>query len=186
MKHVHFLLPTLAWVLTLISLDACSSTTDPGTKDPIDTTSHNSDTIVTYDNGDGSTRAPSATRRYDSTKGGVQITAIYYNQGLNETIYGLADEWVVLQAARPTRIAGWRLNAGDAGQDYPQLPDRFPDTISGSLTIYTHEGPTNPTTPSLALHIASNRWIWNNAEPDTARLYDSSGAVVSTFTYDVP
>ncbi len=179
MKHIHFLLLPIACVLILISLDACSSSTDPGTKDPIDTTSHGTDTNVTYDNGDGTTRAPSAKRRYDSAKGGVQITAIYYHQTRNDSAYGLNDEWVVLQTARPTRTAGWRLNAGDAGQDSP-----LPDTIFTTLTIYTREVPTNPVGLSQAFHI-TNRWIWNNTDPDTARVYDNTGAIVNAFTYDV-
>lgn len=172
MKHIPFLLPMLACTLTLPSLDACSSSTDPGTKSPADTT-------VTYDKGD-STRPPSAKRLYDGARGGVQITAIFYDQALNESATGLLDEWVIIQTTRPVRTAGWWLNAGDDGQNYV-----LPDTISGSLTVYTHDGPTNPTGATMALHLNPVRWIWNNKDPDTARVYDDKDSVVSTFIYDV-
>ncbi len=152
--------------LAVLLLAACSSSApsyqvapDP---DPVDTL-----------------QLPVARKTYDEGRGGAQLTAIYYNQGTNSERAGINDEWIIIESRGDISTAGWMLDAGDANQRYA-----LPDAIHGRLYVYTHAGPaggTNDTT--FALNLAGNRWIWNNAEPDTARLYDGSGAVIDIMTY---
>ncbi len=149
-----------AVALAALVLAACSSNaTDPNTPPTPDP------------------EPPAVKKPYDTARGGLQITAIYYDQARNLSVDTLEDEWIVLETLSPVRTAGWSIDAGDAKQRFP-----LPDTIRRALRIYTKNGPPNPTGEVLALHRGS--WIWNNAEPDTARLYDASGNVVDIMTYD--
>jgi hypothetical protein len=82
-------------------------------------------------------------------------------------------------AIRQGSIAGWKLNAGDAGQDYA-----LPDTLHHRLTIYTHAGRGSATdTTTLPLGLSGGKWIWNNSDPDTAWVLDDKGVVVDSLSY---
>lgn len=163
----------ISGMLVLISMFwmACSTANvnapspNPNNNDP------NTDTLSTDD-------APAAGHGYDVARGGVQITKIYYNQRLNKEKYGLEneDEWIILEAAGNLPTNGWWLNAGDSGQNYP-----LPDTIYRKLYIYTKRGPGYENDTIMTLKKGS--WIWNNAAPDTAWLYDANMNVVDSMSY---
>lgn len=123
-----------------------------------------------------SPQGPAAKRQYNASKGGVQITAIYYDQTKNGDSTGTMDEWVVIESDHPRRIAGWKLDANDPSQQYS-----LPDSIQSKLTVYTREGPSVPVGETLALHLSS--WIWNNAEPDTARIFDANKTLMDSLSY---
>ncbi|HVZ38649.1 MAG TPA: lamin tail domain-containing protein [Candidatus Kapabacteria bacterium] len=161
MKHTYFL-PILCAAL----LAACSSSATNPSPSPQDTTH-----VPT----DSTDLLPAARQNYDSARGGVQITKIYYDQARNGSITGTTDEWAVIQTDRPQRIAGWTLDADD-GQRFP-----LPDSIHSKLTVYTRSGPTNPQGEVLILHL--NSWIWNNTTPDTARIFDSAGTERAKLSY---
>jgi hypothetical protein len=119
------------------------------------------------------------TRIYNSSRGGVQIVNIYFDQGSNADLFGIDDEWVVLQANGNVSTKGWELDAGsNDGQHYD-----LPDSIYGTLTIYTHAVPGGNTREKIGLGVAGNRWIWNNSEPDVARIYDERGSLVDAMSY---
>ncbi|MBS1914009.1 MAG: hypothetical protein JST22_18625 [Bacteroidetes bacterium] len=163
MKHTYFL-PILCAAL----LAACSSSATNPSASPQDTTH-----VPT----DSTDLLPVAKQNYDSTRGGVQITKIYYDQVKNGTITGDTDEWVVIQTDRPQRTAGWTLDADD------KQVFALPDSIHSKLTVYTRNGPASPQGEVLPLHL--NVWIWNNTKADTARIFDSAGAERSKLSYDV-
>jgi hypothetical protein len=145
---------SLLSLLLAATLAACSSTSDP------------TPTVQS---------PPVKKRDYDPARGGVQITAIYYDQAKNSEITGVNDEWIVLESQNDTPTTGWHLDAGDIYQFYD-----LPETLHRRLYIYTRAGVgTSDTTMALGL----SRWIWNNEDPDTARLYDADGSLVDTFTY---
>ena len=157
----------LSILSTSLIMASCAGSivTDPG--DPVD---HNVETHK---------------QEYNTTRGGVQIIAIYYNQTQNRDSFGLAapDEWIILKSDRKVDTKGWKLNAGDKSQDYP-----LPATINGRLYIFTHDSsnaPANVTTggATMSLHRDPNTWIWNNSDHDTARLYDEKGVMVDSLTY---
>ena len=118
---------------------------------------------------------PSIKKAYDATKGGVQITHVYYNQTLNDSLTGVNDEWVVLESSGHTSIDGWVLDAGDDQRFTLQ------GAIHGRLLVYTKEGPTTSNEEWVAQH--RKVWIWNNSEPDTARLYNNNGDLIDSMTY---
>lgn len=119
---------------------------------------------------------PTKKKQYDAAKGGVQITAIYYNQGENLRLTGLNDEWIVIESDRDISLEGWVLDASD-GQRFP-----FDRSIHRKLVIYTRQGPTG--TPSdTTVAMDRGNWIWNNSEPDIATLFDEEGRVVDRMTY---
>jgi len=119
---------------------------------------------------------PSHKRQYNTARGGVQITKVFYNQDSNRIVTGLNDEWVLIESDRDTSLDGWVLDASD-GQRIT-----FNRSIHRKLLVYTKQGP--PGTPSDTT-VAMNRgsWIWNNADHDTATLFDDDGKVVDTMTY---
>jgi hypothetical protein len=152
--------PFIFLMALAISLSACSSATDPDTTpDPV-------------------LHAPVISRAYDAARGGVQITQIYFHQDSNRIVYGLEDEWVVLESDATRSIEGWQLNAGDAGQSYD-----LPDTMHRKLIIYTHAGTGAATDTTWPLGLSSGKWIWNNSDPDTAWVFDRDGAVIDSMTY---
>jgi hypothetical protein len=121
--------------------------------------------------------APIIVRNYDTTRGGVQITQIAYDQIANGRT-GVADEYIVLQSDGTKSIHGWSLNAGDPGQDYD-----LPDTIFSKLYVYTHTAPDPGSKTECGLNLAPSKYIWNNSEPDTAILYDASSKMIDRLTY---
>lgn len=150
MRPTSILLP----LLLTTALMACSSTSEPAP------------TVQS---------PPAAKRDYDPVRGGVQITAVYYDQDANQATTGLYDEWLVLESQGDASTAGWHIDADDAKQFYS-----LPSTIHGTLSIYTRKGPgASDTTMALDL----SKWIWNNTDPDTARLYDDRDSLVDTFAY---
>lgn len=89
-----------------------------------------------------------------------------------------SDEYAVItnRDFMPINLQGWRLNAGDQGQNF-----RFPDYVLApgqSCRVYTNE--SHPETCGFSF--GSGRAIWNN-RGDTGYLYDSSGAEVSRYSY---
>jgi hypothetical protein len=118
---------------------------------------------------------PASKRPYDSARGGLQITAIYYNQKQNRAITGFEDEWIVLESSTPVSLEGLVLDASDH--------QRFPlhGTLNGRLYVYTRYGPVPPNDSSLTLHYGN--WIWNNTKPDIATIFDSQGQVIDMMTY---
>ncbi len=121
---------------------------------------------------------PKIAQTYDTMKGGVQIVEIAPDQTKNGIATSDTDEWVVLQSDRARRISGWMLYAGDPSQTY-----ELPDSIIGKLTIYTHSAPHPTSKLEFSLGLAAGKWIWNNSVADTARIFDSTGQLVSTLSY---
>lgn len=162
---LRYLLAPSALALLIAS---CSTSTEPTTVNPIDTT------IVTR-----KPEGPSIRRDYNAARGGVQITRIYYDQNANFDSTGLLDEWIVLESNAVVNTAGWTLNAGDSGQNYP-----LRNPLNRKLILYTHTlhaGLGDDTTQWLG--ISPGRWIWNNSDPDTAWIYDANHNVVDSLSY---
>jgi hypothetical protein len=162
---LSYIAPTFALVLTIA---ACSSSTEPQTSNPVDTT------VVAR-----KPEGPSIRRDYDAARGGVQITRIYYDQKANFDSTGLEDEWIVLESNTVVNTAGWTLNAGDAGQNYP-----LRNPLNRKLILYTHTihaSLGDDTTQWLG--ISPGRWIWNNSEPDTAWIFDANHNVIDSLSY---
>jgi|GEM_PF-2963769 len=92
--------------------------------------------------------------------------------------YGLEneDEWIVLEAAGNFPTKGWKIDADDNGQRYA-----LPDTIYRKLYVYTKQGPGYVNDTIMTLNKGS--WIWNNTEPDTARIFDANGNLVDLMSY---
>jgi len=89
-----------------------------------------------------------------------------------------SDEYAEItnRGPNPVNLAGWRLNAGDPGQDFV-----FPDFViqpGQSCRVYTNE--YHPETCGFSFGIG--RAIWNN-KGDCGYLYDASGALVSRYCY---
>ncbi len=155
----RLLLPSL---ITALLLGACSSSNNPTSTLP---------PSVTH-------AIPAVTKAYDPARGGLQITAIYYDQNKNLDSAGLLDEWIVLTTDHQLQTAGWMLNAGDVNQNYP-----LPDSIRHTWTIYTRQGPAQQSDSTQALNL--NVWIWNNTAPDTARIFNELGGVMDSLSYDL-
>lgn len=105
----------------------------------------------------------------------VQITGINYDGAVPRVE---SDEYVVITntGAGVINLGGWRLNAGDPGQDFG-----FPgfDLQPGqSCRVYTNEH--HPETCGFSF--GSGRAIWNN-DGDCGYLYDNTGAQVSQRCY---
>jgi hypothetical protein len=76
----------------------------------------------------------------------------------------------------PVNIGGWRLNAGDPGQDF--VFPSFDLQAGQSCRVYTNENHPE----HCGFSFGSGRAIWNN-KGDCGYLYDSSGAEVSKYCY---
>jgi micrococcal nuclease len=114
------------------------------------------------------TEAPSA-------PGDVKITYIYYDGQVKQVE---SDEYAVVKnlGGSPVNLSGWRLNAGDPGQDFG-----FPDFVlqpGQECRVYTNEHHPE----SCGFSFGSGKAIWNN-KGDCGHLYDSTGAEVSTYCY---
>lgn len=155
-------------MLATVLLAACSSTTEPTDSKP-DPIPQQEDT-------------PSIKRPYNTTRGGVQITSIYYDQKKNDTSksYHLFDEWIILEADGNVSTTGWKLDANDRDQHPP-----LPDTIYRKLYIYTRNGPGYENDTIMTLKRGSTAWIWNNTDADTARIFNAAGELVDSMTYKV-
>ncbi|MCB8980705.1 MAG: thermonuclease family protein [Ardenticatenaceae bacterium] len=107
--------------------------------------------------------------------GDVQLTFIFYD-GLVSQVE--SDEYAVItqNGGSPVNIGGWRLNAGNPGQDFT-----FPgfDLQPGqSCRVYTNE--YHPDTCGFSF--GSGQAIWNNGG-DCGYLFDNTGAQVSQRCY---
>ena len=108
--------------------------------------------------------------------GNVQITSIFYDGAVSRVE---SDEYAVItnNGGSPVNLGGWRLNAGDQGQDFS-----FPgiDLQPGqSCRVYTNQ--VHPDSCGGGT-FGSGRAIWNN-DGDCGMLYDSTGAEVSRYCY---
>jgi hypothetical protein len=89
-----------------------------------------------------------------------------------------SDEYAVIAntGTAAINLGGWRLNAGDGGQDFT-----FPSFDLGpgqSVRIYTNEHHPE----SGGFSFGSGRAIWNN-DGDCGHLYDQGGAEVDSYCY---
>jgi len=105
----------------------------------------------------------------------VIIQTVYYDGQVSRVE---SDEYAVIANAGSAsiNIGGWRLNAGDPGQDF-----RFPGVELGpgqSVRVYTNQ--VHP--ESGGFSFGSGRAIWNN-KGDCGVLFDASGQVVSEYCY---
>lgn len=118
--------------------------------------------------------APSEPEPPAST-GNVTIVHVHYD-GAEPRYEG--DEYAVIRnnGGQPVNIGGWRLNAGDRGQDFT-----FPSHVlapGAECRVYTDE--IHPQYCGFSFGRGSA--IWNN-QGDCGYLYDTSGAVVSSYCY---
>lgn len=101
------------------------------------------------------------------------ISYVYYD-GQERRTEG--DEYAVVKNAGGSEInmKGWRLNAGDRGQDF-----YFPSYVlkaGASVRIYTNR------TVKGAFSFRSRRAIWNN-DGDCGYLFNASGKQASSYCY---
>ncbi len=90
-----------------------------------------------------------------------------------------ADEYVELsnQGAAHTDISGWKISAGQSGQDFV-----FPanTVLASGQTIRVYTDQVHPETGGFSF--GSGRAIWNN-KGDVAHLFTAAGAEVATLAY---
>lgn len=122
------------------------------------------------------TEAPPSEAVPEPTRGGVAITTIYYD---GKVIRVESDEYIEItnQGDEPVDLTGWKINAGDEGQDF-FFPSGFVMQPGQACRIYTNED--HPETCGLSF--SNSRAIWNN-KGDTGYLYDAQGGVVSEWSY---
>jgi endonuclease YncB( thermonuclease family) len=107
--------------------------------------------------------------------GEVKITYVYYD-GVVPRVE--SDEYAVIKntGGSAVNLGGWRLNAGDEGQDF-----WFPGYELGpgqECRVYTNE--SHP--ESGGFSFGSGKAIWNN-KGDCGHLYSADGVEVSTYCY---
>jgi hypothetical protein len=107
--------------------------------------------------------------------GNVQITYIYYD-GQEPRYEG--DEYAVIKniGGRGVNLNGWRLNAGDTGQDY-----YFPSYTmqpGQECRVYTDEYHSE----WCGFNFDSGKALWSNSG-DCGYLYNDVGNLVSTYCY---
>jgi len=90
-----------------------------------------------------------------------------------------SDEWVAVQNVGGTAIdiGGWRINAGDPGQDFT-FPGGFVLQPGGACRVYTNE--SHPETCGLSF--GNGRAIWANSG-DCGFLYRQDGSEASRYCY---
>lgn len=106
----------------------------------------------------------------------VIIQSIFYD---GEVYRVESDEYAVIAntGTAATNIGGWRLNAGDPGQDFT-FPN-FTLAPGQACRVYTNEHHAE----SCGFSFGSGRAIWNNKDGDCGTLYDASGKEVSNYCY---
>lgn len=89
-----------------------------------------------------------------------------------------SDEYAVIAniGTASTNLSGWRLNAGDNGQDF-YFPT-FELSPGMSIRVYTNEHHPQ----SGGFSFGSGKAIWNN-KGDCGQLFDTSGVQVAEFCY---
>lgn len=110
-----------------------------------------------------------------ATAGKVVIRYIFYDGVVKQVE---SDEYaeVTNEGTAAVSLAGWRLNAGDEGQDF-----YFPDFVlepGQSCRVYTNEHHPE----SCGFSFGHGQALWNN-KGECGFLYDASGALVSEYCY---
>ena len=105
----------------------------------------------------------------------VHITNIFYD-GVVPSVE--SDEYAEItnQGSVDVNLSGWRLNAGDPGQDF-----YFPSytlTVGESCRVYTNEDHPE----YCGFNFERGSAIWSNSG-DCGYLYDNIGTLVSTYCY---
>ena len=118
---------------------------------------------------------PTPTQPRPPGMGNVVISYIFYDGVVMQVE---SDEYAQItnNGSAPVNLKGWRLNAGDPGQDFG-----FPDFViepGQSCRVYTNEHHPE----SCGFSFGSGRAIWNN-KGDCGYLYDATGAMVSEYCY---
>jgi endonuclease YncB( thermonuclease family) len=121
------------------------------------------------------TSPPPAPTLPPAAPGEVKITYVYYD-GVVPRVE--SDEYAVIKNTGGTAVnlGGWRLNAGDEGQDF-----WFPSYELGpgqECRVYTNE--SHP--ESGGFSFGSGKALWNN-KGDCGHLYNADGVEVSTYCY---
>jgi endonuclease/exonuclease/phosphatase family metal-dependent hydrolase len=106
---------------------------------------------------------------------GVVISRILYDGEVPDVE---SDEYIELvnQGSAQVNLGGWRINAGDEGQDF-WLPD-YQLMPGGLVRVYTNE--THPEFGGLSF--SSGKPVWLNKR-DCGYLFDANGAMVSDYCY---
>ena len=119
-------------------------------------------------------------RDYDTVAGGLQITGIAYNEDSNRLAGHPHDEWVIVSCLNwPYLVltSGWTIQSASTGLRFP-----LPDTVDHVVYLYTHGSNDTSTIAVHYLGVSDSMYLWRN-DHDTARLYDPSGALISTLGY---
>jgi hypothetical protein len=121
------------------------------------------------------TEAPAATLPPSPAPANVAISFVYFD---GQVFRVESDEYAELsnQGGSSINLNGWRLNAGDPGQDF-QFPS-FELQPGQSCRVYTNE--YHPETCGFSF--GRGQAIWNN-DGDCGLLYDDSGVEVSRYCY---
>lgn len=103
------------------------------------------------------------------------ISTVFYDGVVRQVE---SDEYaeIVNRGSSPVNLKGWRLNAGDVGQDY-----YFPGhelQPGQACRVYTNEGHGE----SCGFSFGNGRAIWNN-KGECGYLFDVIGTQVSQFCY---
>jgi len=106
----------------------------------------------------------------------IVISDIFYD-GVEKTSEG--DEFIVIEnnGAGPGDISGYRINAGDKGQDFT-FPEETVLQAGASYRVYTNL--TDLSTGGFSF--GSKKSLWNNQE-DIGYIYDASGKQIDHFGY---
>lgn len=121
------------------------------------------------------TPTPVATDTPQPNGSNVVIAAIFYD-GKKPIVE--SDEYAVISnnSNEPVSMTGWRLNAGNSGQNF--IFPSFTIAPNQSIRVYTNE--VHPETGGFSFGV--NHAIWNN-KSDCGYLYDGNGVQVSTYCY---
>jgi len=106
----------------------------------------------------------------------VVISHVFYK---GEVKRSQSDEYIEItnKGGTPANLAGWRINAGDRGQDF-EFPEGTVLQPAQSFRVYTDK--IDPETGGFSF--GSGRAIWND-KGDEGFLYDADGNVVSRYSY---
>lgn len=107
----------------------------------------------------------------------ISIADIFFD-GLEKRTEG--DEFIEIinTGTAPGNLSGWRINAGDKGQDFT-FPKGTTLEPGKSFRVYTNLD--DPATGGFKF--GSKTAIWNNIEGDVGVLFDASGHEVDEFGY---
>jgi LysM repeat protein len=105
----------------------------------------------------------------------VQIACVHFD---GVVFRAESDEYAVItnHGGAAVNLAGWRLNAGDAGQDF--VFPSFELQPGQSCRVYTNEVHTE----TCGFTFGRGSAIWNNAG-DCGYLYQANGTLVSKYCY---